>query len=138
MKYRYGPDTAALLDGLPRFASGDYLFGVTGKAPYRGFAKGKERLDQLSGVTEWRLHDIRRTARTRWSAIAEVPDMVKELAMAHAQPGLHRTYDLHSYRDEKRHLLKLWEAKLRNIIDPPPANVVPMQRLAGVGGLSHD
>lgn len=106
------------------------MFSVDGRNPIRGYAKYKRRIDELSGVTGWRHHDIRRTVRTRWSALASVPDMIKELAMDHTVGGLHKTYDLHSYRTEKRQLLKLWEAQLANIIDPPPANVVQLHAVA--------
>jgi integrase len=123
----YGDDVAALLDAMPRFVAGDYVFSMTGRAPYRGFAKGKDRLDKLSGVTGWKLHDIRRTCRTRWSGISQVSDQIKELCLDHAQPGLHRVYDQHKYRDEKRQLLTLWQQQLRNIIDPPAGNIVAMR-----------
>ena len=126
----YNDGVAALLDSLPRFTAGDAVFSVDGRNPIRGYARYKRRIDELSGVTGWRHHDIRRTVRTRWSALASVPDMIKELAMDHTVGGLHKTYDLHSYRTEKRQLLKLWEAQLANIIDPPPANVVQLHAVA--------
>jgi hypothetical protein len=36
---------------------------------------------------------------------------------AHAQPGLHKVYDLHSYRDEKQRALDLWAARLSEIVE---------------------
>jgi hypothetical protein len=44
---------------------------------------------------------------------------VRELVIAHAQPGLHKVYDLHAYEIEKRHALALWAARLRSIVEPP-------------------
>jgi hypothetical protein len=41
------------------------------------------------------IHDIRRTCRTRFSALP-VEDIVRELLLAHARPGLHKVYDLHA------------------------------------------
>ena len=46
-----------------------------------------------------------------------MPTKVAELVIAHAQPGLHRVYDLHKYRDEKRRALDLWANKLLVIVD---------------------
>jgi integrase len=94
-------DAIALLQSLPRFTHGNYVFSSTnGIKPFSGFTKLKRRLDQLSGVSEWVLHDLRRTARTHFSALP-VPDLVRELVIAHARPGLHAVYDQHSYQDEK-------------------------------------
>ena len=61
------------------------------------------------------LHDIRRTCRTRFSALP-VEDIVRELLVAHARPGLHKVYDLHAYEQEKAHALKLWHGKLKDIV----------------------
>ena len=57
--------------------------------------------------------------RTGLSALP-IPDRVRELVISHAQPGLHKVYDQHSYRQEKRHALTLWAAALRGIVNPPP------------------
>jgi hypothetical protein len=54
---------------------------------------------------------------------------VRELVIAHAQPGLHKVYDQHSYRHEKLHALNLWAARLRDIVNPPAADNV--RRLHG-------
>ena len=46
-----------------------------------------------------------------------IEDIVRELLVAHARPGLHKVYDLHVYEKEKADALKLWHANLRNIIE---------------------
>lgn len=80
----------------------------------------KLRLDKLSGANDWVLHDLRRTMRTHLSALP-VRDMVRELVIAHAKPGLHKIYDLHAYEREKRECLELWEARLRDVLAPKPS-----------------
>jgi hypothetical protein len=55
-----------------------------------------------------------------------VPDLVRELVIAHTKPGLHKVYDQHIYLDEKRHALELWAGRLRDIVQPVPANVVKL------------
>lgn len=112
------PDALALLKSLPRFTGGDFLFTTTnGKKSINGFSKAKIRIDKLSGVTEWTFHDLRRTMRTHLSALP-VQDIVRELVIAHAQPGLHKVYDQYAYLDEKLECLTLWEQRLRRIITP--------------------
>jgi integrase len=101
-----------------------------------GFSKVKRRIDGLisgerirlgmqskesgngdGAIAGWVFHDLRRTMRTHLSALP-VQDMVRELVIAHTKKGLHRVYDQHAYRDEKRECMTLWEAKLRSIVEP--------------------
>jgi len=131
-----GPLAISVLGSLPRWNAGDYVFSTTGGAkPVNGFSKAKARIDGLSGVCGWVIHDLRRTVRTRFSALP-VEDLVRELVIAHARPGLHKVYDQHSWREEKRHCLELWERKLLGIVSPPAGeNVVqlPERRAEAVG-----
>jgi integrase len=71
----------------------------------------------LFGVPEWRNHDLRRTMRTRLSEL-RVPDLICELTIGHAKPELHKIYDQHKYRDEKRDALERWAKHLVAIINP--------------------
>jgi integrase len=147
------PLTSGVLDILTsgrvqRFKKGDHLFSTSfGAERLKGFSKAKERLDRrmlrtLRAMARQRgddpsvitlkpfvIHDIRRTMRTGLSALP-IPDIVRELLIAHAQKGMHRIYDLYAYADEKRHALQIWEQRLRGIVDPPPIgrNVVAMRR----------
>jgi integrase len=113
------PEAMALLRRLPRFAGGDSAFTTGGGAKsVNGFSKAKKRIDKLSGVAGWVIHDLRRTMRTHLSALP-VQDLVRELVIAHAKPGLHKVYDQHAYQDEKRRCLELWEARLFSILLSP-------------------
>jgi integrase len=117
------PAALGLLDGLPRWRGGDFVFSTTaGAKPINGFSKAKARIDRLSGVADWKIHDLRRTMRTHLSALP-VQDLVRELVIAHAKPGLHKVYDRHAYQDEKRHCLELWESRLLSIVEPPPSSI---------------
>jgi integrase len=119
------PTAKAILEGLPRW-TGDFLFSTTaGTKPIRGFGRVKKRIDKLSGVSGWIIHDLRRTARTHFSALP-IEDVVRERVIAHAKSGLHKVYDLHEYEAEKRHCLELWESRSRAIVDPPPDNVADL------------
>lgn len=64
-------------------------------------------------VTHWAPHDLRRTTRTKLSALG-CPDDVAEAVIGHVQPGIKGVYNLHAY-DSERHewLTKVaehWEA----------------------------
>ncbi|MEW6438819.1 MAG: site-specific integrase [Pseudomonadota bacterium] len=133
------PAAVELLGKLPRFeptrkskgtAEALYLFSTTsGERPISGFSRAKTRLDgMMSEVGEWRYHDLRRTVRTHLGGLP-VPSNVAELVIAHAQPGLHKVYDLHAYRDEKRRALELWADRLLSIVgEAPGGNVLPIRR----------
>jgi integrase len=124
-------DAVKVLESLPRFRSGEHLFSTTyGKLPVNGFSKAKARLDkllvkQLGKVPRFVFHDIRRTVRTHLSALP-IPDLVRELVIAHSKPGLHKVYDQHAYAAEKRHALELWAARLRSMVEPAAPNVVQL------------
>jgi integrase len=116
-----------ILKGLPRF-TGRYVFTTTdGTRPISGFSKMKATLDErMPGVARWRFHDLRRTMRTALGGLP-VPNNVAELCIAHAQPGLHKVYDQHSYRDEKCRAFELWANRLMTIVEPGTAdNVIPI------------
>jgi hypothetical protein len=116
---------ARVLETLPRFDEGDFLFSTTfGRVPISGFSKAKVRLDAFVEAELKRqpdpftLHDLRRTMRTGLSSLP-IPDLVRELVIAHAKPGLHKVYDQFSYIDEKRQALELWQARVREIVSGP-------------------
>jgi integrase len=116
-----------------------YAFStMEGKAPISGFSKAKIGLDRLlaerrakaasegeepAAPPGWVYHDLRRTMRTNLSGLP-VPDLVAELVIAHAKPGLHKVYDQHAYREEKRRALGLWATKLLSIVEPSTDNVL--------------
>jgi hypothetical protein len=50
------------------------------------------------------------------------------MIIGHGRKGIQRVYDQHSYEDEMREALELWAARLRDIVTPPPENVVPMKK----------
>jgi integrase len=117
----------AIIQSLPR--QGLFLFrsGRDASRPASGFSAMKNRLDdRLDGVEEWNLHDLRRTMRTHLSSLP-IPELVRELVIAHTKPGLHRVYDQHAYLDEKRKALELWAARLRTILNPSADNVVALR-----------
>jgi integrase len=121
-----------MLRTLPRFAS-EYVFSARGARPLNDFGAVKKRLDarisKLNGgepIAPWTFHDARRTFRTGLSTLGIAPH-IAELCIGHQQPGLHRTYDLHRFDAEKRDALERWASRLRTIVEPPPANVVPLR-----------
>jgi integrase len=91
-----------------------------------GLADG-ETIPRDHCVEPFTFHDLRRSMRTRLSALP-IPDEVRELMIAHRPSGLHQTYDLHRYREEKRRGFELWSDRLLTIVESPPSTVVPFRK----------
>ena len=63
-----------------------FVFSVLGTKPFQDFSGAKRRLDQLSGVTEWRLHDLRRTCVSGMARLGIAPHVAeKSLTIRQAQ-----------------------------------------------------
>lgn len=106
-----------------------FVFSLTeGKKPYGNLVKPKRALDRASKVTEWTLHDIRRTVRTGLSKLGIRPD-IAERVIGHSVGGrLGETYDLYSYREEKLQALKAWEKYVSDLLaGKKERKVVPLR-----------
>ena len=116
-----------IIDSLPHFGGPFVFSGTDGRRPVSGFSKVKHRIDHLSGVNAWRLHDLRRTVRTGMAAL-RVPETVSEKVLNHQPDVLARTYNVHTYDAEKREALERWAHHVMDVVTQPSANVVPMNR----------
>jgi integrase len=123
-----------LLDELPRFNRGSYLFSATGgSSPIWVGTRPKQRLDRrmlltLRAIARMRgedykvvelphfvQHDVRRTVRSQLSRL-KVAEEVREAILAHVRPGIKSVYDVYNYMDEKRQALELWAKRLEEIV----------------------
>jgi len=139
-------DISALLESLPRFKRGKFLFSTSfGEKPAWLSDKVKKKIDarmlrtmralaRRNGedasqveLAPWKNHDIRRSVRSNLSRL-KISEEAREAVLAHARPGIKGVYDHHDYLDEKREALTLWAARLRNIVEPPPKsdNIIRM------------
>ena len=127
------PAVMQILNDLPRFKGGDYLFSASnGERPVQGFGRVKDRIDaamiaELGEVKPWVVHDLRRVVRTGLAKL-RISDIVAEMVIGHGSSQLQRTYDLYQREPEMREALDLWAAKLRDIVTPPPDNVVRLKK----------
>jgi len=99
----------------------DLVFATRrGGNPISGFSKAKRRLDHLSGLQDWRIHDLRRTAATGMVRLG-VPQLIVGKVLNHASrslSGVTGIYDRHGYLNNKREALTAWSQHLREIIVP--------------------
>lgn len=106
-------EVQSILADLPR--SGEYVFTTTDRTPISGFSKAKATIDRASGVTGWRLHDLRRTARSLMSRVG-VSSEIAERVIGHAIPGVAGVYDRHGYTFEKRDALRRLAAEIARVV----------------------
>ena len=77
--------------------------------------KSRERVYQLSGVTGWTSHDLRRTARTIMSRL-RIKQHVRERVLNHSQGGIVGVYDQFDYLQEKADALNKLSNEILKII----------------------
>jgi hypothetical protein len=103
-----------LILARPRQAGARYVFPVfssTTPDPLQGGAVRARRC----GLKDWTPRDLRRTAASPMTGLG-VPRLVVSRILNHAERGVTAVYDRHSYDEEKRQALELWEERLREII----------------------
>ena len=108
--------TMELLSRAPR--TGEFIFSGNLGKPIAGFSKIKRRVDELSGVADWRIHDLRRTAASGMAGLGHPPHIVEKV-LNHASgtvSGIAAVYNRHDYLREKREALDDWSEHVREIV----------------------
>jgi integrase len=105
----------AIIDDMP--VLGTYVFTLDGRGPTNNFDAYQNRLNEACGVADWRLHDLRRTARSLMSRAGVEPD-VAERCLAHTIGGVRGIYDRHGYHTEKKHAFEALATLIDRIVDP--------------------
>jgi integrase len=107
-----------IIQRQPRFVGNAYVFAGRNNGGASGMFHGgvyKAQFDKLCGVTDWRVHDLRRTARSLMSR-AGVQTEIAERVLGHAQGELIETYDRHSYEDEMAAALEKLAALIERLV----------------------
>ena len=110
------PEAAlAIIRERPSFAGNPYVFAGRGGSHISGYSKAKAALDaKVKNVAPWRLHDLRRTARSLMARAGVRPD-IAERVLGHAIQGVGGVYDRHDYVAQKAEALKRLAHLLRNV-----------------------
>jgi hypothetical protein len=83
-----------------------------------GWSKLKRRLDKLSGVSNWTIHDLRRTLRTNWAALGIQKDIAKRYINhigGRSTNDMDEVYDQYSYLPEMKAAVEKWEGFLQTL-----------------------
>jgi integrase len=115
----------AVIKDRPNIDRCDYYFTVSGHRPLSGFSGPKRRLQNDSGTFDWRLHDLRRTARSLMSRAGTISE-IAERCLGHAVGGVQGTYDRYEYYKEKQLAFEKLATQLELIVNQLEGNVVPL------------
>ncbi len=115
-----------ILEAQPRVVGNPYVFASGAKLHFNSWSQRKAELDEKApAVKPWRIHDLRRTARSLMARADVRPD-VAERVLGHAIKGVEGVYDRHTYAEHKAEALKRLASLVEKIINPPSGNVVEM------------
>jgi len=113
--------------------TGLYVFSLLGTKPFPGFSRAKRRLDQLSGVTGWRLHDLRRTCVSGMARLGIAPHVADKILnhQAGTISGVAAVYQRHEFLAERQEALKRWGTHVARIVSEAAGERRPnLQRAA--------
>jgi integrase len=91
---------------------------LSGAKPFGRFSAAKRQLDELSGVTNWRLHDFRRTCVSGMARLG-VPPHIADKILNHQSgtiSGVAAVYQRHEFLAERREALEWWAHHVSRIV----------------------
>jgi len=96
---------------LPRVEGQTLLFTTNGTTAVSGFSKVKKRLDIISGVADWRFHDLRRSFATHSTERLGISPVIADKILNHVTGqvrGVAAIYQHGEYLEERRIALQRW------------------------------
>jgi integrase len=97
---------------------GTFVFSLTGARPFQDFSNAKRELDAKSGVTGWRLHDLRRTCVSGMAALGVAPHVADKILnhQSGTISGVAAVYQRHQFMSERKAALEKWGAHVAQIL----------------------
>src|SRR5262252_8021523 len=98
---------------------GPYVFSLLGAKPFQEFSRAKRVLDQLSGVTGWRLHDLRRTCVSGMARLGIAPHVADKILnhQSGTISGVAAVYQRHEFIAERQAALDVWGAHVSELFE---------------------
>ncbi len=102
------------LTNMPRHLDCDWVFTTTRRCPINSFSKATRRIHEASSTSDWRLHDLRRTAASGMARAGVAPHVVEKVLnhISGTISGVAAVYNRYGYDAEKRAALDAWGAFL--------------------------
>jgi len=108
----------AELASIPSIGNSEYFFPTAAGGPFCAWGKNKIKFDKACGVTNWTIHDIRRTVRTKLAEWGCCDDATAERILGHAsaEPRISRIYNRWKYFPQMKAALEAYEKKLAALL----------------------
>jgi integrase len=124
------PLALKIIKAVPRRVARDHLFGDRSPVGFTRWAKFKEQLDTRGSVTNWTVHDIRRTVATGMADIGVQPHII-EAALNHRsghRRGVAGVYNRSPYERDVKTALALWADHIQSITSGGERKIVLLPR----------
>jgi integrase len=97
---------------------GQFVFSRTGENSFQDFSSAKRELDVLSGVTGWRLRDLRRTCVSGMARLGVAPHVADKILnhQSGTISGVAAVYQRHDFLAERKDALEKWAAHVVGLI----------------------
>src|SRR6266567_1221431 len=97
---------------------GNFVFSAAGTHPFQDFSNAKRELDAISGVSGWRLHDLRRTCVSGMAGLGVAPHVADKILnhQSGTISGVAAVYQRHQFLVERREALERWGAHVAQIV----------------------
>ena len=99
--------------------AGKFVFSRSGDISFQDFSSAKREIDEISGVTGWRLHDLRRTCVSGMARLGVAPHVADKILnhQTGTISGVAAVYQRHDFLAERREALESWGTHVRRIYD---------------------
>ena len=111
--------------------NGSFLLSTTnGYKPINGFSKLKKKVDYLSGITDWRLHDIRRGISTHFEDNG-VDRFYVERLLNHKDHSVTGIYAKSNHLEMRRNIFEQWSRVLTSKDGSDANNIITFRGASG-------
>jgi integrase len=95
-----------------------HVFAFHGAKPFQQFAEAKRKLDELSKITGWRLHDLRRTCVSGMARLGIAPHVADKILnhQTGTISGVAAVYQRHDFLPERKNALERWGAHVAKVV----------------------
>jgi integrase len=104
-----------LLSQTPQ--TGDLVLSGNARTLFQGYSKAKARLDRISGVSGWTLHDLRRPVVSGMARLGVAPHVTDKILnhQSGTISGAAAVYQRHEFMPERKDALQRWGSHINSI-----------------------
>ena len=109
---------------------GELVFSGDGTTLFQGYSKAKAGWTACLGVTDWTLHDLRRTAVSGMARLGVAPHVADKILnhQSGTISGVAAVYQRHEFLHERREALNAWGTFVASLLSDAPNLVGPDDR----------